>query len=151
MDIPGRNRIAQPAIFKVIYRSRIAEEGGHDAVMAHIQQILDWSRAWNPKNGITGALMLDEDGFAQVLEGPSHAVKSLFGHIVCDRRHKDVEVMEADLHQERDFGSWSMAFVGKQGEADIKLTETAKQSRAAGGDGAKNIIAMLKWFLQEQP
>ncbi len=147
----GYNRIALPPIYKIIYRSMIAEDGGHDVVMDHIKQILEWSRSWNPKNGITGALMLDEDGFAQVLEGPSQTVKSLFGHIVCDRRHKDVQVMEADYHPERDFGNWAMAFVGKQGEADIKLTETANQSRATTGSTAKGVISMLRWFLQEQP
>ena len=137
-------------VYKVIYRSKIAEDGGHDAVMAHIKQILEWSRLWNPKNGITGALMLDENGFAQVLEGPSHAVKSLFGHIICDRRHREVEVMEADYHPERDFGAWAMAFVGGPGEDDIKLTATANQRREAGS-GAKGVITMLRWFLQEQP
>ena len=119
--------------------------------MAHIKQILEWSRAWNPKHGITGALMLDEDGFAQVLEGPSHAVKSLFGHIICDQRHKEVQVMEADFHPERDFANWAMAFVGKQGEPDVKLASTAQQSQMATGTGANGVISMLRWFLQEQP
>ena len=147
----GRAVTVQPTIYKVIYRSKLTEEGGHDQVMENIKRILEWSRSWNPKHGITGALMLDEDGFAQVLEGPSHSVKSLFGHIVCDRRHKDVQVMEADFHPERDFANWSMAFVGKQGEADVKLAATPQQSQAATGGGGKAVIEMLRWFLQEQP
>ena len=147
----SHSAIGQPSIFKIIYRSKVTEEGGHDQVMSHIKQILEWSRSWNVKHGITGALMLDEDGFAQVLEGPSHSVKALFGHIVCDRRHKEVQVMEADYHHDRDFGNWSMAFVGREGEPDIKLAETIPQSYAAIGGGASGVISMLKWFLQEQP
>ena len=150
-DVFGRGQSARPSIYKVIYRSKIAEDGGHDQVMEHIKQILLWSRSWNPKHGITGALMLDEDGFAQVLEGPPHSVKALFGHIVCDKRHKDVEVIEADFHPERDFSNWAMGFVGNQGEPDVKLAETAQQSQAATGNGAKGVIEMLRWFLQEQP
>ena len=138
------------AIYKVIYRSKIVEAGGHDAVMEHIKQILDWSRNWNPKNGITGALILDEDGFAQVLEGPPHAVKSLFGHIVVDKRHKEVQVMEADFHRERDFGSWSMAFIGKEGEGDITLAGVPKAGRPVKEDTATGVISLLRWFLEEQ-
>ena len=115
MDTHQGRAASLPPIYKIIYRSKITDEGGHDAVMDHIKSILGWSRDWNPKHGITGALMLDEDGFAQVIEGPPSAVKSLFGHIAVDRRHKSVEVMEADFHPERDFGSWSMGFVGRRG------------------------------------
>ena len=151
MDVGSVHNPQQPQIYKIIYRSRIAEDGGHDAVMDHIKQILIWSRSWNQKNGITGALMLDEDGFAQVLEGPSDAVKALFGHIICDRRHKEVEVMEADHHHERDFGNWAMAFVGRTGEPDITLTRTERRDPRPTGNGAPGVIALLRWFLQEQP
>ena len=118
--------------------------------MAHVKDILSWSRSWNPKHGITGALMLNNNNFSQVIEGPSHAVKALFGHIVCDRRHKHVELLQADWFKERDFGDWTMAFAGSPGEADIKLASTHKSRDEALGEGAGGVINLLRWLLDEQ-
>ena len=145
-----KNEVTEPKIFKIIYRSKIAEDGGHEAVMKHIKQILVWSRDWNPRHGVTGALMLDEDGFAQVIEGPPDAIKSLFGHIVVDKRHTEVEVIEAGYHAERDFGGWSMAFVGGDGQGDIQLANTARRSRPDNDYSALGVISLLRWFLEEQ-
>lgn len=139
-----------PQIYKIIYHSNIAIDGGHDTVMTHVKEILTCSRSWNPKHGITGALMLNGENFSQVLEGPSHAVRALFGHIVCDRRHRNVELLQADYFLERDFSSWTMAFAGSPGEADITMASTHKSRDASLGDGASGVINLLRWLLDEQ-
>ncbi len=145
---PGDTRPAQ--IYKIIYHSNIAIDGGPDTIMSHVKDILEWSRSWNSEHGITGALMLNNDNFSQVLEGPAHAVKSLFGHIVCDRRHRNVELLQADYFKERDFGSWTMAFAGSPGEADIKMASTHKPRDVTLGEGASSVINLLRWLLDEQ-
>ena len=134
-------------IYKIIYHSQIAIRGGHDRITDHVKQILAWSRQWNPAHGITGALMLNEDNFSQVLEGPRHAVKSLFGHIVCDSRHKNVELLQCDTFKERDFDSWSMAFAGSGTEADITL---ARSTDPRLRPEAHNVISLLRWLLREK-
>ena len=136
--------------YKIIYHSQIALEGGHDRIMEHVRGILDWSRMWNPKHGITGALMLNDRNFSQVLEGPASAVRSLFGHIVCDRRHKNVELLQADYFKHRDFENWSMAFAGSASEPDIKLVSGMPTRDAALGDGANGVVNLLRWLLSEE-
>ena len=144
------NTPTPPRIYKVIYHSNIAVEGGADTVMEHVKDILTWSRSWNGKHGITGALMLNNNNFSQVLEGPSHAVKALFGHIVCDRRHRNVELLQSDYFKERDFSNWTMAFAGSPGEADIKMASTQKSTDDSLGEGASGVINLLRWLLDEQ-
>ncbi len=139
-----------PLTYKIIYHSQIAIEGGHDRVIEHVRGILDWSRVWNPKHGITGALMLNDRNFSQVLEGPASAVRSLFGHIACDRRHKNVELLQADYFKQRDFDNWSMAFAGSATEPDIKLASSMATRDEALGDGANGVINLLRWLLSEE-
>ncbi len=144
------NTPTPPPIYKVIYHSNISIEGGHDTVMDQVKDILSWSRSWNSKHGITGALMLNNNNFSQVLEGPSHAVKSLFGHIVCDRRHRNVELLQCDFFKERDFSNWTMAFAGSPGEADIKMASTLRSSDDTLGEGASGVVNLLRWLLDER-
>ena len=63
------------------------------------------------RTGISGALLFDLRRFAQVLEGPPHTVKSLFGHIACDRRHTNVTLLDYIPVKAREFSTWSMAYV----------------------------------------
>jgi hypothetical protein len=73
--------------------------------------ILATAQAHNPANGITGALCQGQCLFLQVLEGERSAVNRLFGRIVLDRRHRDVELLQMEEITERRFGQWSMAYV----------------------------------------
>ena len=137
-------------IYTVIYHSQITMDGGHDAVMEHVRGILSWSRIWNPKHGITGALMLNDCNFSQVIEGPASAVKSLFGHIVCDKRHRNIELLQAGYSKDRNFGAWSMAFAGSATEPDIKLVSGVKSRDLTVGEGAAGVIDLLRWLLSEE-
>ena len=80
----------------LIYRSHSLV---HSAEIDHeLSRILRTARARNASLGITGALMLYDSWFAQVLEGPESAVKALFARIEADKRHNGVEVLERDAH-----------------------------------------------------
>ena len=137
-------------IYKVIYHSQIAVSGGHERITEHVRQILTWSRKWNPAHGITGALMLNDENFSQVLEGPKHAVKSLFGHIVCDSRHKNVELLQCDTFKKRDFSNWSMAFAGSSTESDISLASHPRFQDPDLCEGANGVMSLLRWLLHEK-
>ena len=138
-------------LFKLVYRSHVTNPSDISRRERDIAAILDASQTWNSANDITGALLLSPTGYAQVLEGPPHAVKSLFGHIVCDRRHQDVELLYCEPHTERDFGNWSMAVVGPPDETDIELASTAHQRDLVLEGGAEDIRLMLHWLLIDGP
>ena len=94
------------SLLRVTYVSRHA--GGND-LLDDLRAILAVSRARNPLVGVTGALLVGADGFAQVLEGAPAAVTEVFERIQCDERHDAVLVLGSEPIAARDFAEWSMA------------------------------------------
>jgi hypothetical protein len=139
-----------PRLYKIVYRS-YATASTDAAREADVAAILSTSKAWNSLHGITGALLLSKTGYAQVLEGPPHAVKSLFGHIVCDDRHRGVELLYNDYDPERDFGNWAMIVAGPPEDGDIELASTAYKRDIVLGDRADDLRMMLRWLLVDGP
>jgi hypothetical protein len=62
----------------------------------------------NLRAGITGALVLADGRFAQVLEGPREGVAALMGRIAIDPRHTSVRVVSTSFVSERRFPNWGM-------------------------------------------
>ena len=65
---------AHRSCYRLIYRSHSLLRGGKDE--AGLAEILKTGPSNNADLGITGALMLYDDWFAQVLEGPQAAVEA---------------------------------------------------------------------------
>ena len=138
-------------IYRVVYRSRIPGPFDMPHRDSEVADILSVSLGWNYSNGITGALLLSNSGYAQVLEGPPHAVKSLFGHIACDARHQNVELLYNEYDLERDFANWAMAVVHSPDEETIELASTAYKRNIVLSNGADDIRMMLRWLLIDEP
>ncbi|SNX81498.1 uncharacterized protein MEPE_00203 [Melanopsichium pennsylvanicum] len=75
-----------------------------------VKSILRASRFNNTGKGITGLLLYRDGSFAQFLEGPAHAVDSLYDKIERDPRHHGVIRILRQSVAKRDFREWSMAF-----------------------------------------
>lgn len=75
-----------------------------------VKSILRASRSNNTSQGITGLLLYRDGSFAQFLEGPAHAVDSLYDKIERDPRHHGVIRVLRQPVTKRDFRQWSMAF-----------------------------------------
>ena len=105
-------------VFRLIYRSRnlIPPEDRK----AELGTLFSTARSNNKKQGITGALLVHGDWFAQVLEGDEAPVRALFTRIEQDGRHDNVSVL-ASGPADRVFGRWAMARVSAEGEPDIPL------------------------------
>ena len=142
--------LSVPRLYKIVYRSYTTATS--DAAReVDVADILGMSKVWNSSHDITGALLLSRTGYAQVLEGPLHAVKSLYGHIACDSRHRGVELLYNDYDTERDFGNWSMGVAGPLEDGDIELASTAYKRNIVLGDRADDIRMMLRWLLIDGP
>ena len=98
---------------RLIYVSRNLLEGPAEAVEQEVFRILEVSRRNNLRDGITGALLFSTDYFAQALEGPPAAVHRAFERIQCDARHSGTVVLSCGNVPAREFGEWSMAYVGR--------------------------------------
>ncbi len=100
------------SLHRIIYVSRSLLRGDEDQVAVELRRILAVSRRNNASEGVTGALLLGQGSFAQVLEGPMVAVERAFERIQDDPRHADLVVVEVGAVDARAFPDWSMAFAG---------------------------------------
>jgi hypothetical protein len=123
-------------LFRVIYVSRNRMPDGAASRPVEIEGILSTARAANARAGITGALLFNCAGFAQVLEGPLPAVGATFERILRDPRHGDVVVLESVPVTERAFPSWSMAFVGEAAGAKAAIDRDPAE--------AARVLALLR-------
>jgi hypothetical protein len=93
-------------MFQLMYVSTASWTMSNDDLCA----ILDVSRAYNRRLGITGILLHLDRGFLQILEGPKDAVMEIFSKIERDHRHTGVRVLLQDEVPQRLFGDWTMGF-----------------------------------------
>lgn len=77
-----------------------------------VAQILRTARHHNAGVNITGALWFDGDYFIQVLEGKRQAVSDLYHRIASDPRHRNIELVDCSMINERHFSKWRMGYHG---------------------------------------
>ncbi len=66
------------------------------------------ARRCNARDGITGSLIVREDIYLQLLEGPASAVDAAFGRIRRDGRHCQVQLTSRHEVDARLFPEWTM-------------------------------------------
>lgn len=115
---------ATTGCFRLIYRSHSLMSAGA-AGQSELADILKGARVKNAGLGITGALMLHDDWFAQILEGPQAAVEDLFTRIKADPRHNSVRLSEAGPTAKHLFDKWAMAIVAEHHELDMPMVATS--------------------------
>jgi hypothetical protein len=77
-----------------------------------LQAILWASRQNNRRDDITGALLLRDGLFAQILEGRLAMLEAAFERIQLDQRHEQARVLYIQPITERRFRGWDMAYAG---------------------------------------
>ncbi len=105
-------------LHRLIYYSKNAIPPGQQSAYKEIKQILNHSMDRNKTANVTGALLFNQNYFAQVLEGDRKAVTQTFCRVCTDQRHSDIVILEAKPVAERIFLNWSMAFAGHSDVAD---------------------------------
>lgn len=135
-------------LFQIVYASRNYVLGTREQINAEIASILEISRSNNARAGITGALLFNGNGFAQVLEGPMEAVEETYERIQCDPRHSDVVLLSNGETSERSFSDWSMAYadpstVQSLGHEPIRLDDICADGAAGGTRIVEALHAML--------
>lgn len=105
-------------LFRLVFysRNRIPESG--KSVVKEMRAILDATTRNNPPANLTGALIFNDQYFAQIMEGDRAAVTNRFCKIVNDPRHSAIVIVEAIPIEQRMFTDWSMAYAGHSDEID---------------------------------
>lgn len=70
--------------------------------------ILEKSRSNNARDLITGALVIGETTFLQLLEGPRDAIGRCFARIMQDNRHQDIQAISCGDVAHRLFQDWTL-------------------------------------------
>ncbi len=112
------------SVFRLIYSSHSKIEP--ERARTELGEIFDTARRHNRELGVTGALVVADDWFAQTLEGEESVVRKLYQGIATDSRHEQVTLLEARNVEDRTFGRWAMARVSEDGGPDIRLLSNAK-------------------------
>jgi blue light- and temperature-responsive anti-repressor len=134
------------ALHRLVYVSHSRLEGTPAEREAQVRCILAGSRERNLGGGLTGALLFNDDCFAQTLEGTFDSVSRTFERIQRDERHHDVTVLSLDKTEERAFPSWSMAYVGAANfpaAAHARLRLRPLFLSRTSEDG-QNVLALLR-------
>lgn len=97
------------SFLRLVYYSRNRIGGGRGAVADQMADILSASIANNRMRGITGAMMVDDRWFVQVLEGRTEPVTAAYQRIAADPRHSDIVLADQQITDERRFPYWWMA------------------------------------------
>ena len=99
-------------LYRIVYCSRnlISPQGAGSNQDVELERILQAARTNNSSQGVTGALLFNQECFAQVLEGPRTSVERVFEKIQRDRRHGQVTVVDNGWADRRDFPNWAMAY-----------------------------------------
>ena len=119
----------EPSVFRLFYRSSTTID--RENRPAELEEIFELSRRKNGQLGLSGALLVWEDTFVQVLEGEEATVRDLYAIIAADPRHEHVVLLDTDSVPDRVFGHWSMAHVSDAQGADLP---------AARGDEAPDAL-----------
>ena len=112
-------------VFRLMYRSHNLIEP--DERTDQLGAIFTAARRNNRARSITGALMITDDAFVQVLEGDETEVRALYEAIAGDERHDQVRILEELDVDGRTFGRWAMARVAESGGPDIRLLSNASK------------------------
>jgi len=121
-------------MFRLVYSSRSRIDA--DERRSELGAIFTFARRHNRSIGVTGALLVTGDAFAQTLEGDEAVVRDLYEHIREDGRHDEVTLLQAENVGDRVFGRWAMAEVSGDGGPDTRLLSNADRGTivAAGRD-----------------
>ena len=94
-------------ILRLTYVSRYNKENAN----VEVARILEQARRNNKRKGITGALVINENYFLQVIEGARPVINDLLRKLINDKRHFDLNIIESREVNERHWSEWSMKYL----------------------------------------
>lgn len=110
-----------------------------------IDRIVDGSLSRNAKLEVRGALIFTERHFAQLLEGPEHAVDALMDSIGSDWRHEQVTVIDRRPIDAYRFPDWNLSYWGDAGYIDRQVARVMEKSRALGrSEQGSDLFALIQ-------
>lgn len=76
-----------------------------------VTRILEQAQRNNKRDGITGALVINDDYFLQTIEGARPTINELLKKLVKDDRHFSLQIIECREIEQRRWNKWSMKYL----------------------------------------
>lgn len=111
-------RLKSEALERLAYRSRACVDTASPQL---VSEILGVSLHNNARDGITGALAVNDGWFLQVVEGPPRALEGLLDRLSADTRHTEIEILSRRAVSGRLFCGWSMVATPVTPDLDAPL------------------------------
>ncbi|NJC41970.1 hypothetical protein GGQ87_002265 [Brevundimonas alba] len=129
---------------RLVYCSRACID---TASLQAISEILGVSQRNNVRDGLTGALAINDGWFLQVVEGTEAALDALLRRLVADTRHTDLEILSRRTVTGRLFPDWSM--ISTRITPDVtpqlkRLIDECRASPEAAVDALLRLVAAGK-------
>lgn len=125
---------------RIVYRSRAHVDTGSLLV---ISEILGISQRNNTRDGLTGALAVNEGWFLQVIEGSSSALDKLMTRLQLDPRHDDIEILSRRPVVGRLFGGWTMVATRITPELGFKINRLVDECRTCPEGAVDALIKIV--------
>lgn len=71
--------------------------------------IIERSRLWNARVGITGTLVRTDRHFVKFIEGAVESIDDIARKLAGDERHANMRVIETGIDNRPRFSNWSLA------------------------------------------
>ena len=111
---------------RLIYFSENQTDPAAGSIVRTLSSILSASNRNNKVQGLTGALIFDNQWFLQVLEGERNQVWHSFERIKADERHSGVVVAEVVDADQRVFSNWWMGLAMRNSTTEHLFTPASK-------------------------
>ena len=102
-----------------------------------LKELVARSQVNNARSGITGLLISLNSTFIQYLEGEEEGVKTLYGKIKNDTRHKSIELQFEGSLESRIFSKWNMSL-------ENATQSTIKQARDIDSFDGKKMLESFR-------
>ena len=129
----GMTDVRPEPLSRVIFCGAIPDAAGWQSASQSVRDAMEYACDSATGSCFTGVMVIDGRGFAQVLEGPSGAIRDVYSHVSLGRWHDGVVLLEAETVAEREFSAWSIACFG--------LVEPYGRQKASSGALAVNRLA----------
>lgn len=109
--LPENNNLPMQYGAQVLVRLTYLSAYNPNNASIELARILEQSRRNNEHDGITGALVMNESYFLQVIEGSRPIINALLQKLVQDERHFSLNIVEYQEIEQRYWSKWSMQYL----------------------------------------
>ena len=108
---PENNNLSMQHGARIILRLTYISCYNTNNANIEVTRILEQAQRNNERNGITGALVINDSYFLQVIEGSRPIINALLQELVKDKRHLSLRIVECCEVEQRRWGKWSMKYL----------------------------------------